>query len=213
MPRPVPVSDEEKSLKKTKRLTFLLLLTALVCLSAACADRSDPLPTQSQMPQSSSAASGSETGESSAANSGSAADDLAEAGFRLLEEETLGQLRYGQSVDEVTTLLGEPTSRTEPEIWAADGCSHESWTYEGVELQFADGLLQRITVTAPFAQTTAAGIGIGAAVEEVQKAYAGLIDETTANEGTIVAGTVYGGLIFTIEHARVTAITLGVSAE
>ncbi|MBU5627509.1 hypothetical protein KQI82_11370 [Oscillibacter sp. MSJ-2] len=131
----------------------------------------------------------------------------------LLETERLGELRYNQTEDEVEELLGEPAGRTEPEYWGSDGLTHTQWSYDGVELSFAEGILESAAVTEPFAGKTQAGIAVGDSAEAVREAYGGWIDEESSTEERIVAGDVYGGLIFTLKDDSVVRITLGVTAE
>ncbi|MET0017826.1 hypothetical protein [Oscillibacter sp.] len=181
-----------------KSCVLVVAAVILLFLLSACGGKHNPEPEES-------VSSGNENTVTE--------EELAEAGCRLLETETLGPLQYGQTDDEVKSLLGEPEECTEPEIWAADGRLHESWLYKGVDVQLADGTLERVTVTAPFTQTTEAGIGIGSSESEVQKAYAGMIDPNATTEETIVAGTLFGGLVFVMTDGSVTSITLGISAE
>ena len=181
-----------------RRIAALLMAAALCAVAAACG------PAR-QGNESSQEPSQQEPVKPDASQPGQTDD--------LLELECLGGLRYGQTEDEVEELLGEPADRTEPEYWESDGLTHTQWSYEGAELSFAEGLLERASVTAPFAGETQAGIAVGDGAEEVREAYGGWIDEEASTEERIVAGDVYGGLIFTLEGGSVVRITLGVTAE
>jgi len=189
-----------------KSCVLVVAAVFLLFLLSACGGKHNPEPEESVSAEKENTVTEEESGLT-------VEEELAEASCRLLETETLGPLQYGQTDDEVKSLLGEPEECTEPEIWAADGRLHESWLYKGVDVQLADGTLERVTVTAPFTQTTAAGIGIGSSASEVQKAYAGMIDPDATTEETIVAGTLFGGLVFVMTDGSVTSITLGISAE
>lgn len=140
-------------------------------------------------------------------------EDLFLEGYDLMESESLGELRLGMTSSEVEAVLGEPLERSEPEYWEADGLTHTRWIYDGAELSFAVDQLETVAVTAPFNGATAAGIRIGSSETEVREAYEGLVDEEMSTSETVVAGSVYAGLRFTLSEGSVQGIVLGSSAE
>ena len=137
-------------------------------------------------------------------------EDLFLQGVELLETEELDGLRYGQTEEQVEALWGTPGEKTEPEVWAADGLAHTWWRYDG--LSFAGGVLQFAAFVAPRPGKTLAGVGLGS-TEEVREADGDRIDEESSTEERLVAGSVYGGLIFTLEEGAVTKAFLGAAAE
>jgi hypothetical protein len=60
---------------------------------------------------------------------------------------------------------------------------------------------------------TKRNIGIGNSTEEVQIAYKDLINSKSMNNKTIIAGTIYGGVIFKIEKNIVKSIFIGAGGE
>ena len=70
-----------------------------------------------------------------------------------------------------------------------------------------------ITITEPCEFKTTRNIGIGSNMEEVQTAYRQEINAKSSNTETIIAGTVYGGIIFNFENKKVKSIFIGASAE
>lgn len=71
-------------------------------------------------------------------------------------------------------------------------------------------------VFAPSTRRTKRGIGIGDTAEMVMKAYSDALapnQESEPSEETIVAGSLYGGLAFTLEDGIVTEMFLGAMSE
>lgn len=149
--------------------------------------------------------------------------DYAALGFALLENDGLGLIKNRMSESDLIYLLGEPETKSEPELWGADGLNHSSWSYpdKGLEIGMAqlpddtEGHVFSITATAPCTLATARGIAIGSAKDDVLSAYKNEIDPN-ANEDTdswITVGSVYGGMGIGIENGAVTYIFIGASAE
>ncbi len=145
--------------------------------------------------------------------------DYLQIGFGLMQSEKLGGLGLGSPAGDVVSLLGPAEEETPPKIWGADGREHRQWRYpsKGVEigLEARDGVLtvDRIGLFAPSAWKTARGIGIGSPESEARAAYRAEIDDRAAIKGRLIAGSVYGGIIFTVEGGAVTAVFLGAAAE
>ncbi len=71
-----------------------------------------------------------------------------------------------------------------------------------------------IVVASPSTLTTSKGIQIGSTEEEVLTAYAPFLDRGASRRGkTVVAGSIYGGLIISIADGKVSEIFLGAAAE
>jgi hypothetical protein len=65
----------------------------------------------------------------------------------------------------------------------------------------------------PFDYKTSKGISIGSNYQEVEKAYKDYVNAEFSNKESIVAGSIYGGVIFSFKNGKVTSIFIGASAE
>jgi len=147
--------------------------------------------------------------------------DHAEQGFDLLKNESIGTLKIGQSLNEVQTILGEPVSKTELENWGADGRYYSTYNYSnGLSLNmgsddstFNGANISSITASGNCSLKTGKGIGIGSTFEETKNAYQSLTDQDESNDSILVAGSVYGGLIFNFKNGKVNRFFLGAAAE
>lgn len=135
-----------------------------------------------------------------------------------LGEERLGELMLGAKMKDVIARLGPPTSTTAPQEEGATGDVIVTSTWPGIEIDSAqrhDGAeVVRVNVQAPFAGKTLRGIGIGSTEAEVVTAYLDTSDPraTVAGE-SFVAGSLFGGLIFSFTEGRVSSMFLGAAAE
>ena len=146
--------------------------------------------------------------------------DYSMLGSELMQNEKLDQLKIGLNAKDLSPILGSPSEESQPELWGADGLYHKTAKYskEGVELdliQNADSgfSVNMIKINAPCRFKTLKGIGINSDFHSVKFAYAQYIDNKEINENQIVAGSVYGGVIFTFENQKVKSIFIGASAE
>lgn len=148
-----------------------------------------------------------------------AATDYLQLGFQLMKGETLGPLGLGTADTEIARLLGETEEKSPPAVWGADGLEHQQWRYpdRGVALGLVrkeDGLkVDRIKITAPCEFRTKRGIGVGSQANDVRAAYGDEIDPRTAGAERLVAGSVYGGIVFTLQDGVVASIFIGAGAE
>jgi hypothetical protein len=142
--------------------------------------------------------------------------------FALSREESLGKLKLDLSAQQVIQLLGNPTQKGGVEFWAGDGLYHQYWYYpnQGITLSMASETekgqqnIAFIKLVYPSTLPTKRGITIGSSIEEVSLAYAKEKDqEMSIPDQTFVAGSIYGGLIFTFDNGRVIEIFLGAAAE
>jgi hypothetical protein len=143
-----------------------------------------------------------------------------EIGFELMETESLGEIRIGLKANKIVELLGEPEKKSKLIMWGADGQYHQTWYYyqEGIELDIigevkAKKEVYMITITDPCKLKTKRRIGIGSDFKDVKHAYKKAIDPEFSGPKGIVAGTIYGGIIFNFEHKKVTEIFIGAAAE
>jgi len=142
--------------------------------------------------------------------------------FHLMHHEGFGPLRIGQSEREISALLGPPEEKGAAELWGADGLHHQAWRYprRGITLDLvsetADGRSEvaSITVSAPSGLRTWRGIGIGDPEAQARKLYKDVADtETPVEDDTFIAGSAYGGLVFTFRDGKVSGMFLGAAAE
>lgn len=141
---------------------------------------------------------------------------------KALENEALGKLKLGQKAADVAALIGKPDSKAKDTEWAATGEWVQEWTFksQGLTLDMASGskggakTVLTITAEAPCKLATARGIHLGSTVAEVTKAYRDMHDKEQSEDGkTFVAGSVYGGVIFTFTGGKVSQIFIGAAAE
>ena len=150
---------------------------------------------------------------------------LSEANQNILElmnNESLGKLKINMRARDVVFILGHPESKGRKNVWGSDELYHQDWSYtrKGILLGMAseksdqDGDIFSIKITSPAKLKTKRGIGIGDTYEQVRKIYQQYEDrENSIPLKTFVAGSIYGGLIFTFKNNRVTQIYLGSVAE
>ena len=147
------------------------------------------------------------------------ADDAATVA--MLRAENLGGLRLEMPEKEVIKLLGQPAERGKMYHQEADGNHIEDWLYpaKGIELAMSAGTkktgaksVARIMASAPCKLATKAGIKVGSAESAVRKVYAAH-EEGPSDRGTFIAGSIYGGIIFTFEEGKVSSIFFGAGAE
>ncbi len=142
--------------------------------------------------------------------------------FALMLSESIGSYRIDQPAAEVEKTLPEKPEKGEEEWWGADGGFHQEWICRDSGLHFdmvanskgGKQIVSAITVVAPGKLKTAKGIGVGATRGEVLKAYGDEIKEgNPGKDEQLVAGSIYGGIVFTLENDRVVKIFLGAAAE
>jgi len=146
--------------------------------------------------------------------------DHAEQGSDLLAIESIGTLKIGQSLNEVQAILGGPVSKTAIENWGADGRYYSTYNYaNGLSINMgSDDSNLMVSISSIMAidncsLKTGKGIGIGGTLEEIKNAYRDLIDLEASNDSILVAGSVYGGLIFNFKNGKVSRMFLGAAAE
>lgn len=144
--------------------------------------------------------------------------DYLDIGFGLMKDESLDFLKENLFDIVVLKKLGEPEEKSEAIVWGADGLEHQTWFYKikGIELDMVrdkdNQVINMITITYPCTYKTKRNIGIGSTKDEVISAYKNEIDPTNI-KGIIIAGTVYGGIIFHFVDNHVSLIYIGASAE
>jgi hypothetical protein len=140
----------------------------------------------------------------------------------FLKSEQLGGLKLNLPEKDVLKLLGNPQKKGTLMFQEADGEWVQDWEYPDAGLSLTMSAKKKggaktiahITATAPCALATKAGIKIGSPAAEVSKVYKGHLDkENPPTPKHIVAGSIYGGLMFDLEKGKVTRIFIGAAAE
>ena len=146
--------------------------------------------------------------------------DYEKLGFELMKRESLGKLKLGLTSLDFTGILGAPDNKSPNELWGADAEYHQTYLYTklGIELDIigekeADKKINMITISNPCNYKTSRGISIGSDYREVEQAYKEVLNSKFSNAEQIVAGSIYGGVIFSFENGKVKAIFIGASAE
>ena len=145
--------------------------------------------------------------------------DYLQIGFALMKE-NLGFITIGIADSDTVKMLGDPEQKSNARVWGADGLEHQRWYYrtQGIELDMIrKGSIQTVnmvTIKSPCDFKTHRGIQIGSSEVEVQRAYNKEINpQDSKSNSTIVAGTIYGGIIFSMKDGAVISIFIGAAAE
>jgi len=145
--------------------------------------------------------------------------DYTQAGYELMKE-PVGPLSIGLLENDVVDILGKSERKSKALIWGADGKEHQSWHYPllGIELGLVQNesklVVERICLRAPCDYKTQRGIQIGSNAIEVRTSYESEINpQTGASGSTLVAGTIFGGIIFELKADAVSSIFIGASVE
>lgn len=152
--------------------------------------------------------------------------EIEEIGWELLEKETFGEIKLGMDSVSITKIIGPPDSATAITYWDADGGYHNEWFYQKLGLtigmnrvpdhpdnKYKECLSDRMTLTSPSKLYTTRRIRIGSSRRTVLSNYKLAITDTLSSNNNLVAGTVYGGLMFQLEQDTVVRIFLGAAAE
>lgn len=131
-------------------------------------------------------------------------------------------LPLGLSANDIQAALGAPTSKSDIVEEGATGEFVSTWTWDkaGVSAKMSavaedlDPNLGTITIKAPSTLKTKKGIGIGATADEVLTTYGAAVNEQETTVDSIVVGSMFGGVIFSIDgNGIVTEIFVGAAAE
>lgn len=139
-----------------------------------------------------------------------------------VSSEPMGKLALGQSAEAVQKLIGTPEAKGKDVLWEAIGEWVQDWKFpkQGLILAMASekkgGAKTVFSITAEGACSlaTARGIRIGSPEAVVRKAYAKEADKEQERRGeTFIAGSIYGGVIFSFKEGKVSQIFIGAAAE
>ena len=136
--------------------------------------------------------------------------------------ETLGSwLKIGVDEKTVKAKVGEDYKVSVLGESQVSGFYEEEWLFakQGLKLLMesenpeSQKTIAQFTVTAPSKLKTLKGIGIGSTKAEILSAYHGQINPEEATDDTIIVGSIYEGLFFTMKKDIVEEIFIGAIAE
>ena len=137
-------------------------------------------------------------------------------------KETIGGLLLGAPESKAFAVFSGKPIKGKDELWGADGEWHQNWTWleHGANLDMSSAeemgtkQVSSIEIKSPSTLKTARGIGIGDSESKVRKVYKDALSEEESDPGVrLVVGSMFGGLLFTIEDGKVTSIFLGAASE
>ena len=148
---------------------------------------------------------------------------LAQDGEKLLAKENLGGLKIGLGEKALAPILEKSAIKKSAAVFEEAGGEYvQTWTCaeKGLSIRMTSGASKKgalrvagFTGTAKCTLATTKGVKIGSTLAEVRKAYGAFEDKESKEPGTFVAGSVYGGIIFTLKAGKVSEIFFGAAAE
>ncbi|MBN1183844.1 MAG: hypothetical protein JXB49_16245 [Bacteroidales bacterium] len=132
-----------------------------------------------------------------------------------------GWLKLSLEEKEITNNIGLPEHKTKEEFWDAIGTFVQKWEYKknGVFLDMmSDSIggsktILSIYLASPCSLKTNEQIGIGSDENFIKEYYEMHIDMNNSNDSTIIVGSIYGGIVFTLKNEKVSEIFIGAIAE
>lgn len=130
-------------------------------------------------------------------------------------------LQLGIPQAKVIEMLGEPTKKDKDEYWGATDTYVQKWHFNDIGLKLhmesekEGGLKQVFSITAhaPNTMKTSKNARIGIKKEKLISLYADHYNIELQHENSIIIGSIYGGVIYTIENGLVSEIFIGAAAE
>ena len=141
---------------------------------------------------------------------------------KLMRIERLGEFKIGSSAVRILEFLSNPQTKSKNIFSEADGLYRQSWYYpkQGVIFEMVaennkdKPKVAAIKISSPSKFKTDRSIKIGDSYDKVVRVYGRYKDkEHSVPFKRFVAGSVYGGLIFSFQNGRVVEIFLGAAAE
>jgi len=141
---------------------------------------------------------------------------------KLMQLEKLGEFKIGSSAARILEILGNPQTKSKNVFSEADGLYRQSWYYpkQGIIFQMVTEnkndtpKVASIKLTLSSKLKTNRGIKIGDSYDKVVRLYGQYKDqENSVPFKRFVAGSIYGGLMFSFQNGRVVEIFLGAAAE
>lgn len=141
--------------------------------------------------------------------------------FALMKSELIGNIALGDSSAAIRSRHGEPRMTGAIEESPATGSWDQTWTFpDGLTLTMSSSTrsgpqsVSAVTIVSPSTLKTRRGIGIADSREAVERAYGDVrSDDLDVGDDVFVAGSIYGGLVFSFENGLVKEVFLGASAE
>lgn len=140
----------------------------------------------------------------------------------VMRSENLGGLRIDMAAQDVIELLGESRERGEQRMSESDALYHQEWRYprQGILLDMVseqandNTKIASIRVGPPSSIATGRGVKVGDSFTAVNKAYSDQLDADNSDPPfTLLAGSLYDGILFSFEEGKVIRIYLGAVAE
>ncbi|MBK6920975.1 MAG: hypothetical protein IPH07_26505 [Deltaproteobacteria bacterium] len=138
-----------------------------------------------------------------------------------LSFESVGELHVGMTPAEVEAKLGKPSKTTKIQEEGATGEFVQTWRYPAAGIEV--GLSATTKNGAQTVRSLSAGptcklplgwgLAIGSTRAEVEAIYGSNFEAETTTPETFVAGSIYGGAIYTFVDGKVTHLFLGAAAE
>ena len=147
------------------------------------------------------------------------APPVAEDDFALMNSESFGDLKLDMTEADVKKVLPGAKRKGKCELSEVAGGTVRFLVDEAAGVQLVvscekTGDVGSFRVFSPSKLKTKRGIAIGDTADAVKKAYGDSLDsQSEPDENNIVAGSVYGGLGFTLTDGKVTQMFLGAIAE
>ena len=145
---------------------------------------------------------------------------LTKKGFDLMQTESVGAIKFGLTSKQIIDLIGEPDETSEPFFSEVDGETYQHFDYKskGIFLSFvikSDSIkeVRLIEIKAPCILKTSRQIGVGSTDAEVMNSYKEYINRQYSDSSDIVAGSIYGGIIFSLQKQKVKSIYFGPTAD
>ena len=144
---------------------------------------------------------------------------------RLLAGESLGGIKIDLGEKKLVDLLGQPKTKGKLQFQEAIGEYYQTWRYpaKGLEVTMSSGGSDKgakkvalFTASSGCSLSTTKGIKVGSSESDARKAYAAFEDKEDASaieKNSFVAGSIYGGIIFTFKDKKVSSIFFGAAAE
>lgn len=146
--------------------------------------------------------------------------DFEELGYELMESETIKDLKLDLDIKQVEESIGVASELSKNEVWSADAEYHQTYFYEnlGIELNMVGDKMESkkvnmISIHAPCKFKTSKGIAIGSTLTDLEREYGKYYNKDFSSDETFVAGSIYGGVIFTLKNNLVESIFIGAKAE
>ena len=201
---------------------YLLFFCMALLLYGCNAIPKDPASTAPSSAASLPEISSTENGQESSSDTSDDGEAFLKKGFALLETEKIGGIYCSMLEEDVIKLFGEPATKFKPVEWGADGLVHWDVSYPkiGLEINYVERADEKGEIflfsidSKNFEGETLRGIRIGSKKQDVLDAYADEINVEDGSETSIVAGSIYGGIIFGLsDQDEVTSIFFGAAAE